>query len=68
MALPDPPYGKQPVKSLYLLYEALEVAFVKAPLWVLYALPKSKRPRPSWSLYRVIRVNWRRYRPYIIAK
>jgi hypothetical protein len=62
------PYQNQPLKGLYLLWEVLGTAFIRAPLWTLHALPRSNRPRASWSLERVLRVRWLQYLPYIIAK
>ncbi|KAF9033249.1 alpha/beta-hydrolase [Hymenopellis radicata] len=49
-------YSRQPVKGLYLLYQLCATLFIRIPVWVLLALPKSNRPRPSWSIGCVVRV------------
>ncbi|KAI0093135.1 Alpha/Beta hydrolase protein [Irpex rosettiformis] len=49
-----PMYQSQPMKGLYLAKETLATTFVRAPLWALYALPRTNRPRSSWPLRRVM--------------
>ncbi|KAI0630803.1 alpha/beta-hydrolase [Trametes polyzona] len=44
----------QPLKALYLLYFVLVLLLVKLPLWTLDALPRARRPRPSWTLARCL--------------
>ncbi|KAJ8496084.1 hypothetical protein ONZ51_g1350 [Trametes cubensis] len=46
--------NRQPFKSLYLVYVATSLVFVKLPIWTLYYLPRSTRPRRAWSLKRTL--------------
>ncbi|KAL0956520.1 hypothetical protein HGRIS_002661 [Hohenbuehelia grisea] len=47
----------QPFRALYLTYEILTTVFVRVPFWVVTSLPRSWRPRPAWSLKRVVNFN-----------
>ncbi|KAL4248912.1 AB hydrolase superfamily protein [Abortiporus biennis] len=53
----------QPWKALYLIYEIITIAAIRTPLWLLWYIPKSNRPRPTWTLQRswfravVVRLN-----------
>ncbi|KAI0093130.1 alpha/beta-hydrolase [Irpex rosettiformis] len=45
-----------PVLWLQGLFEILTAAFIRLPIWVLLALPKGTRPRPSWSIGRTLQL------------
>ncbi|TFK44786.1 Alpha/Beta hydrolase protein [Crucibulum laeve] len=45
-------FRHQPFKGLYLTYELLATLFIRFPLWALLAIPRSWRPRNSWSFKR----------------
>ncbi|KAK7472790.1 hypothetical protein VKT23_000898 [Stygiomarasmius scandens] len=51
----------QPFKALYLLVELLVTCFIRLPFWTLTAIPRSWRPRRSWSLKRTVIVNLTRH-------
>ncbi|KAI0642426.1 alpha/beta-hydrolase [Trametes meyenii] len=44
----------QPFKSLYLGYFVLSLVLIKVPLWTLAYIPRSRRPRPAWTIKRSI--------------
>ncbi|KAI0369743.1 alpha/beta-hydrolase [Pilatotrama ljubarskyi] len=44
----------QPFKGLYIVYFASTLVFFKVPFWALQYLPRSKRPRSTWTLKRSI--------------
>ncbi|KAH7908350.1 Alpha/Beta hydrolase protein [Hygrophoropsis aurantiaca] len=46
----------QPFRGLYLAYQLFTTTLLRYPLWVLLALPRSWRPRASWSLGRCLKV------------
>lgn len=48
---------RQPLKSIYWLFELLATALVRVPLWTLLSIPPSQRPRRSWTIKRVVWVN-----------
>ncbi|KAF9486222.1 alpha/beta-hydrolase [Pholiota conissans] len=50
-------YRKQPIKALYLLFQLIALVVVRFPLWFVVNIPKSSRPRKSWSLKRAFMVN-----------
>ncbi|KAI0699539.1 Alpha/Beta hydrolase protein [Cytidiella melzeri] len=58
----------QPFKGLYLIYEGLTTAFLRFPLWILLALPAGSRPRPSWSIKRVLLLWWLKHRGAIAKR
>ncbi len=33
-------YNKQPLRGLYLIYQALSTLLIRIPLWILLAIPK----------------------------
>lgn len=49
------PLHRQPWKFHYLIYLAIKVV-VKLPFWTLLSIPRSRRPRSSWSLGRCLRL------------
>ncbi|KAG7098679.1 hypothetical protein E1B28_000593 [Marasmius oreades] len=49
-------YRRQPLKTIYLAYEAFTTVFIKIPVWVIIALLKSWRPVPTRSISRTILV------------
>lgn len=49
-------YHKQPLRTLYLVYEALSTLCVRVPLWVLISILPQLRPRPSWTIRRCVTV------------
>ncbi|KAH7929059.1 alpha/beta-hydrolase [Leucogyrophana mollusca] len=46
----------QPFRGLYLTYQLFTTTLVRFPLWFLLSLPKSWRPRASWTLKRCLQV------------
>ncbi|KAH7874720.1 Alpha/Beta hydrolase protein [Lentinula edodes] len=40
----------QPYKALYTTFEFVGTVLVKVPFWLLLSIPRSWRPRPSWSM------------------
>lgn len=48
----------QPIKSIYWLFELTVTAFVLVPLWALFSISPSWRPRQAWTIKRVIWVNF----------
>ena len=57
----DMPYAKEPLKSLY-VFQRLFTTLVMTVWWTVYygILPRSYRPRPSWSIKCCISVNFTR--------
>lgn len=55
------PYAHEPWKSLY-VGQRVFTTLLLVPVWVLYYLimPKSFRPRPSWSIKQIVAVNFTR--------
>ncbi|KAG6911110.1 hypothetical protein DXG01_003850 [Tephrocybe rancida] len=53
-------YRHQPLKGIYLTVQFLST-LVRIPLWVLLAIPRSWRPRESWSIKRTILVKFVRF-------
>ncbi|KAF5370693.1 hypothetical protein D9758_002008 [Tetrapyrgos nigripes] len=49
-------YRHQPWKGLYLCYDFLGTLFVRVPLWFLFSIPRSWRPRFSWSIKQTLLV------------
>ncbi|KAL1742139.1 Alpha/Beta hydrolase protein [Schizophyllum fasciatum] len=49
-------YRHQPVKAVYLTGQILLTCLVRLPYWTLISLPRSWRPRPSWSLKQCLTV------------
>ncbi|KII84163.1 hypothetical protein PLICRDRAFT_32564 [Plicaturopsis crispa FD-325 SS-3] len=51
-------YGlrNQPFKGLYLTYQLFSTVFIRVPLWVAFAIPRSWRPRMSWSILRTLKI------------
>ncbi|KAI0831374.1 alpha/beta-hydrolase [Trametes gibbosa] len=47
---------RQPFKGLYLAYLAISIFLVRVPLWSIWFLPRSNRPKSSWRISRCIRV------------
>ncbi|KAI0029087.1 Alpha/Beta hydrolase protein [Vararia minispora EC-137] len=43
-----------PLRTLYLIYQALSTALVRIPWWILIYLPRRFRQRPSWSLQKAV--------------
>ncbi|KZV66819.1 alpha/beta-hydrolase [Peniophora sp. CONT] len=44
----------QPVRSLYLLYQAFSTIFVRLPWWVVISIRRKDRPRTSWTLRKAV--------------
>ncbi|KAE9411373.1 alpha/beta-hydrolase [Gymnopus androsaceus JB14] len=42
----------QPFRGIYLTYHFFSTVFIRIPLWILLAIPKSWRPRATWSISR----------------
>ncbi|KAG6832613.1 hypothetical protein H0H92_014449 [Tricholoma furcatifolium] len=53
-------FRNQPFKGIFLTYQFFATLF-RVPLWVLLAVPKSWRPRESWSIKRVVMVKFLRF-------
>jgi hypothetical protein len=55
------PYARQPWKFLY-IFQRLLTTLALVPFWVIYylVLPRSHRPRPSWSIRQIVYVNFTR--------
>ncbi|KAG7090791.1 hypothetical protein E1B28_009875 [Marasmius oreades] len=55
------PHAKEPFKGLY-VFQRLFTTLLLVPYWTLYylLLPRSYRPRPSWSIRQIIFVNFTR--------
>ncbi|KAK2462087.1 hypothetical protein APHAL10511_006550 [Amanita phalloides] len=51
----------QPLKGIYIVYQLLTTLLIRIPWWTLRSLPRSWRPRTSWSLNRVLRINLLRH-------
>jgi len=46
----------QPFKAIYIVAEITIIFFFRVPFWIVISIPKSRRPRPSWSLSRSVLV------------
>ncbi|KAI0250674.1 hypothetical protein BJV78DRAFT_547163 [Lactifluus subvellereus] len=55
------PWAHEPLKSIY-VFQRLFTTILLVPLWAIYylVLPRSFRPRPSWSITQVIVVKFTR--------
>jgi len=55
------PYSREPLKTLYVVQRLMTTLFM-VPWWVVYygLLPRSRRPRSSWSIKQIITVNFTR--------
>jgi hypothetical protein len=53
------PWAHEPLKSIY-VFQRLLTTILLVPLWVLYysILPRSLRPRPSWSITQIVVVKF----------
>ena len=53
------PWAHEPLKSIY-VFQRLFTTLLLVPLWVVYysVLPRSFRPRPSWSITQIIVVKF----------
>ena len=53
------PYAHEPLKSIY-VFQRLLTTVLLVPLWLIYysILPRSFRPRPSWSITQIIVVKF----------
>ncbi|KIL71061.1 hypothetical protein M378DRAFT_156010 [Amanita muscaria Koide BX008] len=58
-------FRNQPLKGLYLTYQALIILFFLLPWWIIRSLFRSWRPRPSWGIKRAVIVNFIRHFIYI---
>ncbi|PFH50285.1 hypothetical protein AMATHDRAFT_145470 [Amanita thiersii Skay4041] len=47
----------QPIKGIYVLGQLLATTFIRIPLWILFAIHPSWRPRKNWTIKRVVWVN-----------
>ncbi|KAJ7631967.1 alpha/beta-hydrolase [Mycena polygramma] len=50
------PFRNQPLTSLYVLYTAVSIIFLRLPFWVVISAFPSLRPRRTWSMGRTIAV------------
>ncbi|KAF5380239.1 hypothetical protein D9757_008202 [Collybiopsis confluens] len=53
------PFAKEPLKAIYVVQRIITTLFL-VPIWLLANLPRSRRPRKSWSLRQLIFVNFTR--------
>ncbi|KAJ4483930.1 Alpha/Beta hydrolase protein [Lentinula aciculospora] len=53
------PFAKEPFKALY-VFQRIITTVLLVPFWILTNLPRSRRPRTSWSLRQIIFVNFTR--------
>lgn len=53
------PWAHEPLKSIY-VFQRLFTTILLVPLWVIYysTLPRSVRPRPSWSITQIVVVKF----------
>ena len=53
------PWAHEPLKSIY-VFQRILTTILLVPLWVIYysALPRSSRPRPSWSITQIVVVKF----------
>jgi hypothetical protein len=53
------PFAREPWKSIY-VFQRLLTTILLVPLWLIYysILPRSSRPRPSWSLSQIVIVKF----------
>lgn len=56
---PHLPYSKQPVKAFYIFYQICSALFL-VPIWLLFYIKVSNRPRKSWSISQSITVKFLR--------
>ncbi|KAK0195498.1 Alpha/Beta hydrolase protein [Armillaria mellea] len=61
-------YSKQPAKQIYLAYQLFTTIFFRLPIWFLLAVPKSRRPRPTWPLKRALFLRLFRHFMYITSQ
>ncbi|KAI0051190.1 alpha/beta-hydrolase [Auriscalpium vulgare] len=47
-------FRSQPVKTIYLLYEAIAMILFRFPYWILSNVPKSLRPRDTWTFQKAV--------------
>jgi hypothetical protein len=47
---------QRPWRTLYLAYSAVTTVLFRAPFWLLIALPRPLRQRPSWTVKRSVYV------------
>ncbi|KAJ7162238.1 alpha/beta-hydrolase [Mycena filopes] len=50
------PFRNQPLTSLYVLYTAISIVFLRLPFWVIISAFPSLRPRRAWSMGRTVAV------------
>ncbi|KAH0588382.1 hypothetical protein H2248_004239 [Termitomyces sp. 'cryptogamus'] len=60
-------YRHQPLKAVYLTGQFI-VTLLRIPLWILLSIPRSWRPRKSWSLKRAVLVKFVRFFMGLSAK
>ncbi|KAJ3993497.1 Alpha/Beta hydrolase protein [Lentinula boryana] len=53
------PFAKEPFKAIY-VFQRIITTVLLVPIWILANLPRSRRPRQSWSLRQIIFVNFTR--------
>ncbi|EGN99840.1 hypothetical protein SERLA73DRAFT_180078 [Serpula lacrymans var. lacrymans S7.3] len=58
-------YKDQPLKGLFYTYQILTTAFVRLPFISLWYIPRSLRPKPSWSWQQSFGVNLFRHLAYV---
>ena len=51
----------QPFKTVYLIIEGLTTILIRLPIWVVLALPKSNRPKRTWTFKRTMLHRFLRY-------
>ncbi|ORY33389.1 Alpha/Beta hydrolase protein [Naematelia encephala] len=56
------------LRRVYLVSFVFVTLFLLLPAWTLLYLPRSNRPRPSWTLKRCLRVRWSRRLCGVVAR
>ncbi|KAK2462093.1 hypothetical protein APHAL10511_006556 [Amanita phalloides] len=62
------PFGRQPLKATYIIYQLFSTLFVRLPWWFLLSLPKSWRPKLTWTMQRALYVKVIRHVTMVAAK
>lgn len=66
---PRNPLFRHPIcRRIYLVFFVLISLFILLPAWTILYLPKSNRPRQSWTFERCLRVRWSRRLCGLVAR
>lgn len=68
-AAPRNTLARHPIyRRVYLIVFVCLTLLVLVPIWALLHLPKSRRPRRTWTLQRCLRVRWSRSLCAVVAR